>query len=112
MIPLLVLTGLLLVASGGLKLVRAVGAGLQGLALLCVLELIGGVGLTFLTLASPPSAEGGFRLIAGAFGLLLVSSLSYGFRLRAMRRRREASEGARLVTYVKYLSAQEGTEER
>lgn len=103
MTPLIVMTGFLLVVSGGLK-VRAAGRAGLGLPVLSLVELVAGVGLAFVPFVRPPGAGGGLWLIVGAVGFLLVSSVHQGLRLRDQRREREASEAGRLVTYVKYLS--------
>lgn len=104
MIPLIVLTGFLLVVSGGVKLVRAAKARLLGLAIVSLGELVVGTAVAAVAFGSPLTPEAGLRLIGGAVGLMLVSSVWYGFRLSALRKQREASEGSRLVTYVRYLS--------
>jgi len=46
----------------------------------------------------------GFRLMVGAMVLLLASSGGMAMKLSGQRKKREDSEGVRLMTYVKYIS--------
>lgn len=103
MTPLLVLAGLLLVASGILKL-RAAQRGKLGIPVLSLVEAFAGLALCFMSFANPPSVDVGFRLVLGAIALVLVSSGGMAMKLSAARRKRDDSEGVRLRTYVKYIS--------
>ncbi len=104
---LLVTTGMLLILSAGLKVRTASKAGL-GLPLLLLVEIAAGIALPVVSVAVPPTPQGGFRMILTALALIVVSSVALSLRVRALARDREASEGARLVTYVKYLSSTPG----
>ena len=87
--------------------IRAAQRAKFGLPLLSVVEVVAGLGLVGLLTASPPTVEAGFRYVVGAVVLVIASSVAMGARFRARRRERVESEGARLVTYVKYLSVSE-----
>ena len=104
MIPLLVLASLLLVGSGAVK-IRAAGRAKLGLPMLSLLEVVGGIALVGVAATRPPAVDVGFRYVVGAVALVLVSSIAMGMRLSAGRREQEESEGARLITYVRYLSS-------
>lgn len=103
MTGLLVLAGLLLVVSGALKARLAGRAGL-GFPLLPLAELITGAALMLISFARPLSPDAGLRLVVGSLVLLMVSTVRQGMVLGRAREERRASEGARLVTFVKYLS--------
>jgi hypothetical protein len=103
---LLVLTALLLLTSGLVKLHAGAHAGL-GLPLLALVETLAGIALMSGMLAWRPSPHTGLTLVESALLLILVSSVQVAASLARRRRAREASEGARLVTYVKYLSRHE-----
>jgi len=103
---LLVLTAVLLLASGLVKLHAGDRAGL-GLTVLPLVETVAGLALLApVMLGRRPSAHGGLAIVVCGVALVLVSSLLVGSAIVRKRRSREDSEGARLVTYVKYLSRQ------
>lgn len=107
---LLVLTAVLLVASGLVKLHAGDRAGL-GVTVLPLVETVAGLALLGpVALGRRPSARGGLAIVLCAVALVLVSSLLVGTAIARRRRSREDSEGARLVTYVKYLSRREPPE--
>ena len=108
MTPLLIITGVLLVGSGIVKL-RASERARLGIPLLSVAEAFAGLVLCSISFISPPSPEVGFRYVLGGLALLLASSGSLAAKLGRRRRELDDSEGARLVTYVKYLSASPGS---
>lgn len=101
--PLVAITALLLFISGGVKL-RAVARVGMGVAVLPLVEVVAGFVLLALVVVGPPSASLGLGAIVAAVLLLLGSSFQVGSALGNLRRARERSEGARLRTYVRYLS--------
>lgn len=103
MIPLLVLSALLLLASGLVK-VKAAARVEMGLPLLALLELLAGVGIFSVAFIQNFSARQGLFVVVGSVLLVLVSSVQVGVAIRRRQRLRSASEGARLANYVKYLS--------
>jgi hypothetical protein len=102
---LLVISALLLIASGGIKLRVGARTGL-GVPPLSLVELLAGVGIAASALTGDPTVESGFRLVLGGVALVLVSSVHMGMKFAARRRERDDSEGLRLFKYVKYLSPQ------
>jgi len=108
MTGLVFLAGALALASGLLKLFGK-GRRPGEIPLLGLLEVLAGGVVPFYALGSrpPPSLLGPLTL--GLFGLIFLSSLLAAARARIRRRHREATESARLVTYVKYLSGQPGS---
>lgn len=107
---LLVLTAVLLLASGLVKLHAGDRAGL-GVTVLPLVETVAGLALlATLALGRRPSAHGGLAIVVCALALVLASSLLVGGAIARKRRSREDSEGARLVTYVRYLSRQDPPE--
>lgn len=103
MIPLLVLSALLLVVSGLVK-VKAAARVEMGLPVLALAELVAGVGLFSVAFVHRFTAIQGLLAVAGSALLVVVSSLVVGLSIRRRQRLRSASEGARLANYVKYLS--------
>ena len=101
--PLLAITAVLLLISGIVKL-RAVARVGMGVAILPLAEVGAGFALVALALVGPPTAPVGLGSILGGVLLLLGSSFQVGASLGRRRRARELSEGARLRTYVRYLS--------
>ena len=101
MIFLAFLLGALLVTSSAVKVRSCQRVGL-GLLPGTLLELVGGPAV-----AAGAMITGGLAgwAVAVSLGLFFVSSVSHVARLRALRLRREESEGGRLAAYVKYLSA-------
>jgi hypothetical protein len=110
MTPLLVITAVLLLGSGLLKL-RAAERSKLGIHLLSILELMAGLGIGASLMGGGLSVEVGFRVLLGAVALVLVSSVSLGMTLKAVRRTRDLSEGARLFNYVDYLSRESSQDE-
>ena len=107
---LLVLTAVLLVASGLVKLHAGDRAGL-GVTVFPLVETVAGLALLgAVALGRRPSVHGGLAIVVCAVALVLVSSLLVGTAIARRRRSREDSEGARLVTYVKYLSRRDPPE--
>jgi hypothetical protein len=103
MTPLLYLTTALVLMSGLVKLKAWSRVG-EGLHVLPLLETLLGVGLFGVVLVGPVGAGLGLWLVVGAVLLVVVSSVLMGLDIKRHRRRRELSEGARLATYVEYLS--------
>jgi uncharacterized membrane protein YvlD (DUF360 family) len=105
MTGLVLLAGGLALASGLLKLF---GRGRQTgeVRISALMEILAGVvvPLYALGVGPPPRVLG--LLLLGLFGLVILSSALALARARTQQRHREATESARLVTYVKYLSRQ------
>lgn len=74
--------------------------------LISLVELLSGLLLPLLVLTRPLPTSAGAPLLAFMVGLVLYSGSVRLLRARARRRYREETEASRLVTYVKYLSAQ------
>lgn len=104
MTVLLVLASFLLLVSGGVK-VHAAGRAKIDTPFLSLVEVLAALALGATVLTNPPTEEIGFRYAVGAVGLVLVSSINMGMHLSRLRRERDESEGVRLITYVKYISA-------
>ena len=106
MTALLVITALLLLVSGLVKLHAAGRVGL-GVTVLPLVEIVAGLGLLApLMFAWRPAPRAGLFIVCGGVLLVLASSGWIGLSMARKRRSRDASEGARLATYVKYLSRQ------
>jgi peptidoglycan/LPS O-acetylase OafA/YrhL len=103
MTGLVVVAGLMALASGLLKLFGK-GRGIGGVPLLALLELLAGVAVPLYVLQDRPPQGHLSWILFLTLGLILVSSLLQVARVRALKRHREETESARLVTYVKYLS--------
>ncbi len=103
MVPLLLITALLLLASGLVK-VRAAARVEMGLPILALAELLAGVGILGVAFVVDLTGVQGMLVLVGSVLLVLVSSLQVGLEVRRRQRLRAASEGARLANYVKYLS--------
>lgn len=103
MSPFLILTGLLVIAAGLVSL-RTSARMHVSVPVGALAQVLMGAVVCFMGFSS--SMTGGAGLVAAVASILLVlaSAVWQGLRLRAARRKREESEGARLVTYVKYLS--------
>jgi hypothetical protein len=101
---LVVLAALLLLASGLLKLRAAERVGL-GIAVLPLVEVVAALGLLGVSFLRPLDPVAGLIAVVAALALLVVSSLQVGMAMGRRRRSRELSEGARLRTYVQYLTA-------
>lgn len=101
---------LLLVAASGLLLLsglvklRAWSRVSRGVHLFPLLEIAAGLVMGAAVATGAPAPGLGLALVLGAVALVIASSLLLGTELRRMKRDRERSEGARLETYVKYLS--------
>ena len=108
MTVLLLITSALLLVSGAVKVRAALRAGL-GVQILSLLELFVAVVLTALAVAGLGGASGGSRLVPLGVALMLMSSANFAMRVRGVRRGRAELEGARLVTYVKFLSRTDRT---
>ena len=103
MTGLVVIAGLLALASGLLKLFGK-GRRAGEIPVWALLELVVGVAVPLYAVTGPhPQAA-----LAGALfltlGLILLSSILQVAQARARKRHRETTEAARLVTYVKYIS--------
>jgi len=103
MVPLLVITACLLLASGLLK-VRAAARVEMGLPVLALAELLAGVGIFSVAFVVEFTGGQGMLILVGSVALVLVSSVQVGMEVKRRQRIRTASEGARLATYVKHLS--------
>jgi hypothetical protein len=104
MTMLLVLTAVLLLASGLIKL-RAGGRAGMGITLLPLVEAMAGLTLLApVSLSWRPSPALGLSLTLASVLLVLVSSLFMGVDLSRRRRARVRSEGARLSAYVRYVA--------
>lgn len=110
MAPLLVLTALLLLASGLVK-VKAADRVQLGVPALALLELLAGVGLFSVAFIQSFTPRQGLLVLVASVALLVVSSLQVGSAIRRRHRIREASEGARLANYVNVLSRLPGAGE-
>jgi len=106
MILLLVLTSLLLLTSGLVK-VRAAARVEMGLPVLALLELLAGVGIFSVAFVQNFTAGQGLVVLVGSVALVLISSLHVGMAIRSRQRRRDLSEGVRLANYVQYLSGRQ-----
>lgn len=104
---LLIVTAVLLLASGIVKLRAGERAGL-GLSLLSLLEVLVGLLLVGASFASPLTPTQGLGVVVASVVLVLFSSLRMWVRLRDLQRKRDLSEGSRLETYVAYLSTSLG----
>lgn len=102
MTVLLVVTAVLLLVSGVVKLRAGERAGL-GLHLLSVLEVLAGFGLAGVSFTSLVTPALGLGMVLASVALVLVASLHMWMQLKGAVRKRELSEGARLRTYVEYL---------
>jgi len=69
-----------------------------------LVQVLTGAVVCFLGFSSGITGDAGLVVVAASILMVLASAIWQGLRLRAARRKREASEGARLATYVKYLS--------
>jgi len=98
------LAAVMLLASGLVKLRAAERVGL-GIAVLPLVEVAVAVTLLSVSFFRPIGVAGGLTAVVVSLVLLLGSSLQVGIAIRRRRRSRELSEGARLRTYVQYLSA-------
>lgn len=106
---LLVITGLLMISSAVVKLRSGMRAGV-GVPVLAPVEFLGGLGLAVLALLGGMEAESGFRFVLAGIAITVLSTINLGLRLSRERKRREQAAGARLFTYVKYLSQEPDTE--
>lgn len=100
MILLLILTSVLLLVSGVIKLRAAERAGV-GVHVFSLVELLGGAALGVAVVAGSLSPEQGMGAVLGAVAVILVSSIHLGRRLGHKRRLRDLTEGRRLENYVK-----------
>lgn len=103
MTALLVLTAVLLLVAGMVKLRAAERVGL-GVTVLPLVEILAALALGVTTFLAPLSPSGGLKAVLASVALIVVSSLHVGAAIRKRTRTRELSEGARLRTYVQYLS--------
>ena len=103
MIPLFVLASLLLLVSGMVK-VKAAARVEMGLPVLALVEVVVGVGIFSVAFIQNFTARQGLFVLVGSVLLVIVSSLHIGAAIRRRQRLRTASEGARLASYVRYLS--------
>jgi hypothetical protein len=104
MIPLLVITSCLLLASGLLK-VRAAARVEMGVPILALAELLAAVGIFGVAFVVKLTAGQGMFILVGSVALIVVSSVQVGMEVRRRQRIRSASEGARLASYVKHTPA-------
>ena len=106
MVVLLFLTSAMLLMSGAVKIRSTARAGL-GQAPLSLLELLAALGMAIAALPGVGEALAAPWAVLGSFALLLVSSTSHAFRIRAHHERRSETEAGRLANYVKYTSKPE-----
>lgn len=106
---LLVVTAILLLTSGVVMLRAADRAGL-GLSPFALLEVFAGLILAGVSFTSPFTPEQGLGVVLASVALVLGSSLHMWGQLKGVQRKRDLSEGARLRTYVRYLSTNLGTD--
>ena len=76
----------------------------MGVPVLALAEILAGVGILGVAFVVELTAGQGMFILVGSVALILVSSVQVGMEVRRRQRLRTASEGARLVSYVKYLS--------
>jgi len=103
MSPLLILTGLLVLTSA-LVLLRTGARMRMGVPIPALIQLVVGAVVSVLGFSSAPGGSTGLVIVVVSVCLLLATAIWQGARVREARRAREASEGVRLETYVKYLS--------
>ncbi len=103
MTALLWMTGLLLAASGLVKLRSGHRAGL-GVHPLTVAELIAAFTWCWVAATGLGGTPGLAWLVPLGVVLVLASSALFSMRMREHRKRRAGSEARRLEVYVKYLS--------
>ena len=103
MTALIVGAATLLVISGIVK-IRAWSRVSPGVHLLPLVEIVAGFLVAAAVVTGVPDPRMGLVLTAGSVGLVVVSSALIGKEIRRLSRERQRSEGARLATYVKYLS--------
>lgn len=100
---LLVVTAILLLTSGVVMLRAADRAGL-GLSLFALLEVLAGLILAGISFTNPFTPGQGLGVVLASVALVLGSALHMWGQLKGIQRKRDLSEGARLRTYVRYLS--------
>ncbi len=103
MSPLLILTGLLVIAAGLVSLRTATRMRL-GVPFAALIQVLVGAIVSVVGFSSGPAGGRGLLLVVASVLLVVAAAGWQAVRVRAARQAREASEGARLVTYVKYLS--------
>ncbi len=103
MSPLLILTGLL-VLSSALVLLRTGARMHAGVPIPALIQLVVGAVVSVVGFSSAPGRPAGLVVVVASVVLVLATAILQAARVRALRRSREASEGARLETWVKYLS--------
>lgn len=99
----LVVTAILLLTSGIVKLHAGDRAGL-GIPVFALLEICAGLLLAGVSFSSPFTPQQGLVVVVGSVALVVFSSLHMWTGLKGLQRKRDLSEGARLRTYVRYLS--------
>jgi len=100
---LIIVTAVLLLASGIVKLRAGERAGM-GLSFLSLVEVLVGLLLVGVSISNPLTPSQGLGAVVASVVLVLFSSLRMWVRLRDLQRKRDLSEGSRLETYVAYLS--------
>lgn len=108
MTPLFLLSALLLLVSGLVKLRTGFRAEL-GLHLPSLVEVLAGLCLPVVAMGRTLSAGVGLATLVVAFLILVWASVHLAARLRRRNRFRERTEGRRLETYLRYLSDQENS---
>ncbi len=93
----------LLLISGVVKL-HAWGRLGRGVHLVPLVEIVAGFLMGAAVVTGAPAPGVGLALTVGAVSLVIASSVIVGRQIRRLQRERERSEGARLLTWVKYLS--------
>jgi len=98
-----------MICSAVVKLRSGLRAGV-GVPVLAPIEFLGGLGLAVMALVGVLQPESSFRYVLAGIAITLLSTVNLALRLSRERKRREAAAGARLFTYVKYLSQEPDTE--
>jgi heme A synthase len=105
--PLLLVTGVLLLISGLLSLRSGTRLGAL-VPTLALAQIVVGASAFMGGLVVRLTGSWGLTVTVSSLVLMLASALWHAARLREARRIRNHSEGARLATYVKYLSRRAG----
>ena len=103
MTALLLMTSVLLLLSGAIKIRSGARAGPR-IPILALLELLSGAAGGVVAVAGFGASGAAPWLVPWGVFLVVVSSTIFAVRLSAHGRHRAETEGGRLATYVKYLS--------
>ena len=111
MTPLLLLTSVLLVLSGLIK-IRSVARTGRGVPVVSLLEIAVAVGAAGLAFSGPSAAGAAAWVVPDGVLLVVLSSASHVHHMSVHRRMREESLGDRLATHVKYPVGRGGESDR